>query len=137
PQALRRRMIHGNVYPDPRKVEMALDRFFTEENLTALRELALMRVANRVDAELLERWTRGRLPETRERFLVCVSRPEDAEDLVRRGARMAQRAGGELFVLHVRAGESSPHSETWLSKVASLTRDLGGEFHIVDAGSDA
>ena len=45
PQALRRRMMHGNVYPDPRKAELALRRFFTEENLTALRDLALMRVA--------------------------------------------------------------------------------------------
>ncbi|HVH53057.1 MAG TPA: histidine kinase, partial [Actinomycetota bacterium] len=54
PHALRRRMVHGNVYPDPRKAELALLRFFTVENLTALRELALMRVANQVDDSLLD-----------------------------------------------------------------------------------
>src|SRR5256714_11875949 len=134
PQALQRRMIHGDVYPDPQKVEVALQRFFTQENLTALRELALMRVANRVDSELLAQWSRGRVPETRERFLVCVSRPELAEDLVRRGARMAQRSGGELLVLRVRTGGKHGR-EDWLDKVAALTRDLGGELHVVDAGS--
>ena len=134
PQALRRRMVHGDIYPERRTIELALQRFFTEENLTALRELALMRVANRVDSELLARWSRGRLPETRERFLVCVSRPQLAEDLVRRGARMAQRSGGELLVLHVNTGDRHG-DEGWLDKVAALTRDLGGEFHVVEAGS--
>jgi two-component system, OmpR family, sensor histidine kinase KdpD len=51
PYALRRRMVHGNVYPDPGKAELALQRYFTADNLTALRELALMRVANQVDEE--------------------------------------------------------------------------------------
>ncbi len=45
PHALQRRMLHGNVYPDPAKAELALQRYFTTDNLTALRELALMRVA--------------------------------------------------------------------------------------------
>ena len=62
PHALQRRMLHGNVYPDPRKAELALQRFFTTENLTALRELALMRVANQVDESLLSRWSKGREP---------------------------------------------------------------------------
>ena len=100
PHALRRRMMHGNVYPDPRKAELALRRFFTEENLTALRELALMRVANQVDEDLLLRWTKETIPDTRERVLVGVSRPELAEDLVRRGARVAQRAHGDCQVWH-------------------------------------
>ena len=82
PQALQKRMMHGNVYPDPRKAELALHRFFTIENLTALRDLALMRVADRVDTDLLERWSKGRtVPDTRERVLVCVQRSELAEDL--------------------------------------------------------
>ena len=66
PHALQRRMMHGNVYPDARKAELALRRFFTAENLTALRELALMRVANLVDDELLNRGRRAtsRRPES-------------------------------------------------------------------------
>src|SRR4029077_19911307 len=64
PHALRQRMRHGNVYP-PERTEIALDRFFTEPNLTALREIALRRVARQVDVELegagVER-SRGTVP---------------------------------------------------------------------------
>ena len=87
PYALRRRMLHGNVYPDPAKAELALQRYFTTDNLTALRELALMRVANQVDETLLSRWSKGRALETRERVLVCVSEPG-----VGTGSRATRRA---------------------------------------------
>jgi two-component system sensor histidine kinase KdpD len=132
PHALRRRMLHGNVYPDARKAELALQRFFTGENLTALRELALMRVANQVDESLLDRWSRSKVPETRERVLVCVSRPEMAEDLVRRGARIAQRSRGDLLVVHVRVGDEREASD-WLHDIDRLTRDLGGTFEVMDS----
>jgi two-component system sensor histidine kinase KdpD len=135
PHALRRRMVHGNVYPDPRKSELALRRFFTLENLTALRELALMWVANQVNEDLLSRWAKGRTPETRERVLVCVSRPGFAEDLLRRGGRIAQRAQGDLFVLHVQGEESGSEDETWLASMAHLTRDLDGTFDVVRSES--
>ncbi|MGZ8636116.1 MAG: sensor histidine kinase KdpD [Actinomycetota bacterium] len=136
PHALRRRMAHGNVYPDPRKAELALQRFFTLENLTALRELALMRVANQVDQSLLDRWTReGAAPDVRERVLVCVSRPGELSDtLIRRGARVAQRARGDLLVVHVREGEGSTDA-AWLEHVEELVRDLGGTFDVVDSDS--
>jgi two-component system sensor histidine kinase KdpD len=132
PYALQRRMIHGNVYPDPRKAELALRRFFTMENLTALRQLALMRVANQVDADLLERWSRGMAPETRERVMVAVSRPGFSDDLIRRAARLAQRARGDLFVVHVRE-EESREDLPWLQDTAVLVRDLGGRFDVVPA----
>jgi two-component system sensor histidine kinase KdpD len=134
PHALRRRMTHGNVYPDPRKAELALQRFFTMENLTALRELALLRVANQVDDSLLERWSReGEAPEVRERVLVCVSRPgEISDDLIRRGARIAQRSRGDLIALHVREGEGAT-DPTWLEHVGSLVKDLGGTFDVIDS----
>jgi len=134
PYALRRRMAHGNVYPDSRKAELALQRFFTEENLTALRELALMKVANQVDDTLIERWTKERSPETRERILVCVSYPEFSEDLIRRGGRIASRTRGDLLVVHVRTSEDSTRPE-WFDQLDRLTRDIGGEFHLVDADS--
>jgi nucleotide-binding universal stress UspA family protein len=132
PNALQRRMIHGNVYPDPRKAELALRRFFTKENLTALRELALMKVANQVDEDLLKRWSKDDAPETRERILVCVSRSDMAEALVRRGARMAHRARGDLFVLYVRSGDPIGAREDWTRDIERLTNDLGGQFQILD-----
>jgi two-component system sensor histidine kinase KdpD len=132
PHALRRRMLHGNVYPDARKAELALQRFFTIENLTALRELALMRVANQVDETLLSRWSKGRPPETRERVLVCISRPALGIDLVRRGARIAQRARGDLLVVHVRERDDAA-ATAWLEDARALVRDLGGELHVIDA----
>jgi len=134
PHALRRRMMHGNVYPDPLKAELALRRFFTEENLTALRELALMRLANRVDEELLERWTKESTPDTRERVLVCVSRPELAEELVRRGARIAQRARGDLLVLHVSSTEER-EEPAWLAEIRDLATQLDGQLEVVRAES--
>lgn len=132
PLALQRRMIHGNVYPDPRKAELALQRFFTTDNLTALRELALMRVANRVDENLLARWSKKKTPETRERIMVCVSRPGVSEELISRGGRLAQRTGGDLFVVHVVAEQGRPDFE-WLRRVQRLVQDLGGEFEMLEA----
>jgi two-component system sensor histidine kinase KdpD len=129
--ALRRRMMHGNVYPDQRKAELALRRFFTTENLSALRELALMRVADQVDDALLERWSGSRTPETRERVLVCVSRPELAEELVRRGARIAQRARGEFIVAHVRGGGRDGSADAWIDPIEKLALDLGGTFELI------
>jgi two-component system sensor histidine kinase KdpD len=66
--------------------------------------------------------------------LVCVSYPGFSEDLVRRGARIVQRAGGDLLVLHVRTEDERSDPE-WLREVERLTRDLGGEFAVVDADS--
>ena len=134
PYALRRRIAHGNVYPDARKAELALQRFFTMENLTALRELALLKVANQVDDTLLGRWqSQGAATDVRERVLVCVERPGDISDrLIRRASRIAQRARGELLVLHVRQGEGAT-DPAWLEEVGSLVRDLGGTFDVIDS----
>lgn len=133
PYALRRRMVHGNVYPDPRKAELALQRFFTEENLTALRDLALMRVANQVDEQLLRGWSKGGIPETRERILVCVSRPELSEELIRRGARIAQRTRGDLLVVHAATGDESRDDVGWLDRARVLVNELGGALEVLSA----
>jgi two-component system sensor histidine kinase KdpD len=71
PHALRQRMKHGNVYP-PERSQLALDRFFTEANLTALRELALRLVAQRVEGQLEDTVAGERLPLVTERVLVLV-----------------------------------------------------------------
>ena len=103
PYALRRRMAHGNIYP-PEKIDAALGNYFREGNLGALRELALLWMADRVD-ESLQDYMKDRGIEgpweTRERILVGVSgRPED-ECLIRRAARMAARRGGDLVAVNV------------------------------------
>src|SRR6266508_3841881 len=115
PYALQRRMVHGNVYPNPGKAE-----------------LALMRVANQVDEEVLRRWSKQGIPETRERILVCVSRPGVSEDLIRRGCRIAHRTQGDLLVIHVATSQGDPDSK-WLGQVRRLVQDLGGEFQVLEA----
>jgi two-component system sensor histidine kinase KdpD len=132
PYALQRRMVHGNIYRDPRKAELALRRFFTTENLTALRELALMRVANQVDENLLARWSGAAAPETRERILVCVGRPGVSEALIRRGARIAQRTQGDLVAVHVASGDLR-REQTWLEQLRQLVEELGGGLHVLAA----
>ncbi len=99
PHALRQRMRHGNVYP-PERAAVALDRFFTEPNLTALRELALRIAAQRVEGQLEA--TRGApLPLVTERVLVLVDQSRAAPRAVRRAARIAALLHGALIALVV------------------------------------
>lgn len=133
PYALRRRMLHGNVYPDLHKAELALQRFFTTQNLTALRDLALMRVASLVDEALLQSWSKQATPEIRERILVCVSPSSVSDGLIRRGARIAQRTRGDLLVIHA-AGEHDP-DPNWLEPIRRLAEDLGGQLQVLHADS--
>ena len=132
PYALRRRMAHGNIYP-PEKIDAALSNYFREGNLDALRELALLWMADRVDAELKdymrERGIEGPW-EARERILVGISgRPHD-EDLVRRAARMAARRGSQLMAVHV-IPEDAPAKPPALDSIRELVAQLGGSFHEV------
>ena len=107
PEALRRRMAHGNIYP-AEKVDASLANFFRQGNLGALRELALMWVADRVDEALEEyREAQGiaRPWETRERVVVAITGAPGGDDVIRRAARMAARAHGELIGVYVRSSD--------------------------------
>src|SRR5581483_9891405 len=87
PEALQKRMLHGNIYPNSR-VDDALRNFFRKGNLAALRELALRRVAEKTDDQLQEYMrTQGidRNWACAERVLVCVPPTVQAQQLVRRG----------------------------------------------------
>jgi two-component system, OmpR family, sensor histidine kinase KdpD len=109
PEALRRRMAHGNIYP-PEAVDAALAHFFRPGNLGALRELALLWMADRVEENLADYRARHgiRQPwETRERILVALSGESDGEALIRRGARMAARGHGDLLAVHVRVPDGT------------------------------
>lgn len=139
PEALRRRMAHGNVYR-PEKVDAALANYFRVGNLSALRELALLWLADRVDEGMgryrADHGIQSTWP-TRERVVVALSGGAEGETLLRRGARIASRgAGGELLAVHVSradglAGPDLPR----LAQQRRLTDELGGSFHTV-SGDD-
>src|SRR6202011_1401215 len=99
PEALRRRMAHGNIYP-AEKVDAALAHYFRAGNLGALRELALLWVADRVDDELAYYRERHGIKEpweTKERIVVAVTGAPGGEHLLQRASRMAARVNGELI----------------------------------------
>jgi two-component system sensor histidine kinase KdpD len=134
PEALRRRMAHGNIYP-AEKVDTALGNYFREGNLSALRELALLWVADRVDDTLRDYRSLHGIDsqwETKERVCVAITGSPTTENLVRRAARLAQRSRAELVAVHVRTSDGLVSSEsTELATVRQLVRDLGGEYHEV------
>jgi two-component system, OmpR family, sensor histidine kinase KdpD len=140
PEALRRRMAHGNIYAVD-KVDAALGNYFRIGNLSALRELALLWVADKVDAGLQDYMEAQGIEgpwETRERVVVAVTGSPSGEDLIRRAARMAQRAKADLLGVHVQAsdGLTSGASEL-LDTHRRLLVDLGGEYHEVIGGEVA
>ncbi len=134
PEALRRRMNHGNVYAAD-KVPEALGGYFRVGNLTALRELALMWLADRVDDSLLDYQDAHGIDhtwETRERVVVALTGAPTGEALVRRAARIAGRARGDLLGVHIRAGDGlTADDPTNLERQRTLLDDLGGAYHEV------
>jgi two-component system sensor histidine kinase KdpD len=129
PQALRRRIAHGNVFP-PERMDAALASAFREESLARLRELSLLWMADRVDEEIraAPRRAREREPvEARERILVGVRGGPEDEQLVRRAARMAARRGGDLLAVHVIVG-SGGGDEPEAEAVRELVEQVGGRF---------
>ncbi|MDF3289671.1 sensor histidine kinase [Streptomyces silvisoli] len=134
-EAVRRRMAHGNIY-GPDKVDAALSHYFRVGNLTALRELALLWVAGRVD-ETLQRYRSehaiGGVWETRERVVVALTGGPEGETLIRRAVRIASRAsGGDLLAVHVvRSDGLSGASPAALASQRKLVESLGGSFHSV------
>jgi two-component system, OmpR family, sensor histidine kinase KdpD len=138
PEALRRRITHGNVYP-AEKIDAALGDYFRVGNLTALRELALLWLADRVDEGLRRYRTEHAIYqvwEARERVVVALTGGPEGDTLIRRGARIAARSarGGEidLLAVHVLAGDAPDGaSTTALQRQRLLVENLGGTFHQV------
>ncbi len=135
PEALRRRLAHGNVYA-PEKIDAALSNYFRLGNLTALRELALLWVADRVD-EYLRRYRaeHGILAPwpARERVVVALTGGPEGQTLLRRAARITDRAaGGELMAVYVASGDGlTGASPSTLATQRQLAESLGGSFHVV------
>ncbi|AEF34994.1 two-component system response phosphate sensor kinase KdpD [Mycolicibacter sinensis] len=133
PEALRRRLSHGNVYP-PEKVDAALANYFRGETLTALRELALLWLAGQVDAALTKYRADKKITQTweaRERIVAAVTGGPESETLVRRASRIASKAGGELLVLHVLGDGDSGAPAPRVGKIRQLAISLGASLHTV------
>jgi len=137
PEALRRRMAHGNIYP-PEKVDAALANYFRPGNLTALRELALLWLADRVD-EGLQRYRAEHgiagVWETRERVVVALTGGPEGDTLIRRAARIATHAGGgggDLLAVHVTRTDGLIGADpAALAAQRQLVESLGGSYHLV------
>ncbi|OZF00622.1 sensor histidine kinase KdpD [Rhodococcus sp. 14-2470-1a] len=134
PEALRRRLSHGNIYAAD-KIDAALSNYFRQGNLTALRELALLWIADQVDAALAKYRTAHRITETweaRERVVVSVTGGPESETLVRRARRIASKSSADLMVLHVIRGDGlSGVSAPQMGKVRALAERLGASMHSV------
>jgi two-component system sensor histidine kinase KdpD len=152
PESLRRRLAHGNVYA-AEKIDAALSNYFRVGNLTALRELALLWTADRVDEVLTKYREDHRIDtvwEARERVVVALPGDDTGELLIRRAARIAQRsikavfdqsvssskaggAGAELMAVHIARsdGLATATSPTALAAQRHLVESLGGSYHTV------
>ncbi|MFF2523299.1 ATP-binding protein [Streptomyces liangshanensis] len=135
PQALRRRMAHGNIY-QPDKLDAALSNYFRPGNLTALRELALLWVADRVDEYLQVYRGEHNIRSTwqaRERIVVGITGGPEGRTLIRRAARLAEKgAGGEVLAVYIaRSDGLTSASPKELAVQRTLAEDLGGTFHHV------
>ncbi len=120
PEALLKRMRHGNVYPAG-KVDDALAHFFRPRNLAALREIGLRLVA---DSMARHRQVVG-APED---VLVAISCGPSSEDLMRRGARLARRSGGSCVVVTVQPAPELEHEQ---ERLRGLARQLGCAFALL------
>jgi two-component system, OmpR family, sensor histidine kinase KdpD len=135
PQALRRRMAHGNIY-GPDKVDAALSNYFRVGNLTALRELALLWLAGQVDDQLDAYRAAHSISgtwETRERVVVGLTGGPEGKTLIRRAARIAAgAAGGDLLAVYVTKADGLTGADPQiLATQRSLVESLGGSYHQV------
>ena len=134
PEALRRRLAHGNVYP-PERIDPALSNYFRTGNLTALREIALLWLADQVDSALAKYRADKKITDTweaRERVVVAVTGGPESETLVRRASRIASKSSAQLMVVHVVRGDGlSGVSPREMGKVRELAASLGATVHIV------
>ncbi|MFE0135922.1 ATP-binding protein [Streptomyces sp. NPDC059037] len=135
PQALRRRMAHGNIYK-PDRIDASLSNYFRPGNLTALRELALLWVADRVDEYLQQYRGEHNIRSTwqaRERIVVGLTGGPEGRTLIRRASRMAAKgSGSEILAVYIaRSDGLTAASPKELAVQRTLVEDLGGTFHHV------
>ncbi|MFK0001726.1 DUF4118 domain-containing protein [Paenarthrobacter sp. NPDC090522] len=135
PELLRQRLGDGRIYAAD-KIDAALSNYFRLGNLTALRELALLWLADRVDEGLARYRAENRIEASwpaRERIVVGLTGGPEGEVLIRRAARILKRVnGGDLLAVHVRASDGlATESPKDLRTQRTLVKDLGGSYHTV------
>ncbi len=135
PEALRRRMAHGNIYA-PEKIDAALTNYFRSGNLAALRELALLWLADKVDEGLQRYRVEHKIPgawEARERVVVALTGGPEGKTLIRRAARIAARsAGGDLLAVHITKSDGLTGADpAALASQRRLAESVGGTYHQV------
>ncbi|MBM6592520.1 sensor histidine kinase [Microvirga pudoricolor] len=132
PEDLIQRLNEGKVYVS-QTAQRALTHYFSPGNLTALRELALRRTAQRVDAQLLDHMQANAIPgpwAAGERILVCIDDAPGSEALVRYARRMTERLQARWTVLHVETAASLRRVEAAndrINETLRLAERLGGE----------
>jgi two-component system, OmpR family, sensor histidine kinase KdpD len=140
PQALKKRMQRGDIYPVDR-AQRALSHFFREGNLIALRELALRQVTGVVDRSLdafLEKDGSQPAHTVRERIGVCISSNPAAQYIIARGSRMAQAMDGEFYVFYVDVGrDNRPEDQKTLAENIRFAENLGAHVLRTSASSVA
>jgi two-component system sensor histidine kinase KdpD len=135
PEALRARLAGGQIYPAG-TIDAALSNYFRLGNLTALRELALLWLADEVDVALQTYRNDHKIQgkwEARERVVVALPGGKEGETLIRRGARIAARSsGGQLLAVHVASPDGLAEADpAALTAQRTLVESLGGSYHQV------
>ncbi len=128
PESLRERLSAGKIYA-PNKVDQALKSFFTNENLSVLRELALRHTADVTEEEKAnegEMLYRG----IKERIVVAVDCNDRDARLIRRGARMTRRLKGDLLVVHVKTRSYNPAQLEFLNQLEKLALEFGASWTV-------
>ncbi|MCU1235627.1 MAG: Osmosensitive channel His kinase sensor [Candidatus Solibacter sp.] len=121
PRALRNRIERGVVYA-PEKAGRALDNFFAEANLTALREFAIRHTAHEVEDKLFA-------PHREERILICLTGRPSSANLIRRGKRVADYLHGDCLAVHISPG---PVCDQAVQRHISFARNLRIQTHVIE-----
>jgi two-component system sensor histidine kinase KdpD len=134
-RALRNRLERGVVYA-PDKAQRAMENFFTEGNLSALREMALRHAAHEVEEKLTAPAPQqAELPSGRtERILICLTGSPSSAVLIRRGKRVADYLRADCIAIHVSAdGEETAETRTAVERHLSFARNLRIDTNVVDS----
>lgn len=135
PETLRDRIQEGNVYSKD-KIQQALNQFFRRGNLVALRELALREIADDIDLRLeKERDELGIEQPTgaHEKILVCIQYGPNAEKLIRRGWRLADRLNAEISILHIHPQRMNDQQQKIMENMRKLAEQFGANFILQEA----
>jgi two-component system sensor histidine kinase KdpD len=132
PRALRNRLERGVVYA-PEKAQRAMENFFTETNLTALREMAMRHTAHEVE-EKLEALPESEISDRKERILICLTGNPSSAALIRRGKRVADYLHADCLAIHVSNDARSAES---VERHLSFARNLRIETHLIQSAAIA